>query len=80
MVALGLLALPATLATEVRAQAPTVDPAATKILQRMTEYAALPAGCVPTPIGGVEYYRCGANYYRAAFQGNTLVYVTTQPK
>jgi hypothetical protein len=36
--ALGLLALPATLATEVRAQAPTVDPAATKILQRMTEY------------------------------------------
>lgn len=35
---LGVLALPATLATEVRAQAATVDPAATKILQRMTEY------------------------------------------
>jgi hypothetical protein len=42
--------------------------------------AALPGGCVPTPVGGVEYYRCGPNYYRAAFQGNTLVYVTTQPK
>jgi len=26
--------------------------------------------------GGVEYYRCGAVYYRAAFQGNNLVYVT----
>lgn len=36
--ALGVLALPATLATEVRAQPPAVDPAATKILQRMTEY------------------------------------------
>jgi hypothetical protein len=36
--ALGVLALPATFATEVRAQAPAVTPAATKILQRMTEY------------------------------------------
>jgi hypothetical protein len=36
--ALGLLALLATAATEVRAQAPAVDPAATKILQRMTDY------------------------------------------
>ena len=36
--ALGVLALSAPVATEVRAQAPAVDPAATKILQRMTEY------------------------------------------
>jgi hypothetical protein len=36
--ALGMLALSATVATEVRAQAPAVDPAATQILQRMTEY------------------------------------------
>jgi hypothetical protein len=36
--ALGALALSATVATEVRAQAPAVDPAATKILQRMTDY------------------------------------------
>ena len=36
--ALGTLALSATLATEVRAQAPAVDPAATQILQRMTDY------------------------------------------
>jgi hypothetical protein len=36
--ALGALALSATVATEVRAQAPAVDPAATRILQRMTDY------------------------------------------
>ena len=38
--ALGVLALWATLATEARAQAPAVDPAATKLLQRMTDYLA----------------------------------------
>jgi hypothetical protein len=36
--AVGVFALSATVATEVRAQAPAVDPAATKILQRMTDY------------------------------------------
>jgi len=41
---------------------------------------ALPAGCVSTPVGGEEYYYCGGNFYRAMFQGNTLVYVTAQPK
>ncbi len=41
--------------------------------------SALPAGCVSTPVGGVEYYYCGGNFYRAVFQGNTLVYVTAQP-
>jgi hypothetical protein len=46
-----------------------------------TVVAALPPGCTSTPVGGVEYYYCGANVYRAAFQGNNLVYVTTaQPK
>ena len=36
--ALGVLALSATVSTEVRAQTPTVDPAATQVLQRMTDY------------------------------------------
>jgi hypothetical protein len=41
---------------------------------------ALPPGCVATPIGGVEYYNCAPGvYYRAAFQGNNLVYVAAQP-
>jgi hypothetical protein len=36
--ALGALVLSATVPMEVRAQAPAVDPAATKILKRMTDY------------------------------------------
>jgi hypothetical protein len=28
----------------------------------------------------VEYYYCGGNFYRAMFQGNTLVYVTAKPQ
>jgi len=45
-----------------------------------TVVSALPSGCVSTPVGGVEYYYCGGNFYRAVFQGNQLVYVTAQPK
>ncbi len=45
-----------------------------------TVVAALPPGCVPTPVGGVEYYYGGGNFYKAVFQGNNLVYVTVQPK
>jgi hypothetical protein len=44
-----------------------------------TVVSALPQGCVSTPVGGVEYYYCGGNFYRAVFQGNQLVYVTAQP-
>ncbi len=44
-----------------------------------TVVATLPDGCNKTVIGGVEYYYNGSNYYRAAFQGSQLVYVTTQP-
>jgi hypothetical protein len=36
--AIGVLALSASVCTEVRAQPPAVDPAATQILQRMTDY------------------------------------------
>jgi len=56
-------------------------PAATgKPLPVGTVVSALPAGCTSTPVGGVEYYYCGGNFYRAVFQGNQLVYVTAQPK
>ena len=40
-----------------------------------TVVATLPAGCVSAPKDGVEYQNCGGVYYRAAFQGNNLVYV-----
>ena len=56
-------------------------PAATgKPLPLGTVVSALPAGCTSTPVGGVEYYYCGGNFYRAVFQGNNLVYVTAKPK
>jgi hypothetical protein len=45
-----------------------------------TVVSALPPGCVSTPVGGVEYYYGGGNFYKAVFQGNNLVYVTVQPK
>jgi Mg-chelatase subunit ChlI len=44
-----------------------------------TVVTTLPAGCSPVTSGGVEYQQCGGNYYRAAFQGSQLVYVTAQP-
>jgi len=37
--------------------------------------SALPAGCKPETRSGVEYQNCGGVYYRAAFQGDNLVYV-----
>lgn len=44
-----------------------------------TVVTALPSGCSQVTSGGVQYYRCGADYYRTAFQGTNLVYVTAQP-
>ena len=44
-----------------------------------TVVSTLPGGCTSTAVGGVEYYHCGSNYYRTAFQGNNLVYVTAKP-
>ena len=66
---------------EAAASLPAPHPAAAGTpLPQGTVVSALPAGCVSTPVGGVEYYYCGGNFYRAVFQGNNLVYVTAQPK
>jgi len=68
----------AAVAQQQAATAP--PPAATgKELPLGTVVSMLPAGCVTTPVGGVEYYYCGGNFYRAVFQGNSLVYVTARP-
>jgi hypothetical protein len=72
---------PAAPATPAAAAPATPAPAAAGTALPMgTVVAMLPAGCVTTPAGGVEYYHCGGNFYRAVFQGNSLVYVTAQPK
>ena len=59
---------------------PSAAAAAGKPLPMGTVVSALPPGCVSTPVGGVEYYYGGGNFYRAVFQGNNLVYVTAQPQ
>jgi hypothetical protein len=42
--------------------------------------STLPKGCVSAPKANVQYFNCSGTYYRAAFQGNNLVYVVvTQP-
>ena len=44
-----------------------------------TVTAALPAGCATSVVGGAQYYHCGNDWYRGAFQGDNLVYMTTAP-
>lgn len=62
------------------ASAPPPAPVAGgKSLPLGTVVNSLPTGCKGKPVGGVEYYHCGGNYYRAVFQGNNLVYVTAKP-
>jgi hypothetical protein len=44
-----------------------------------TMVPSLPPGCTSTVINGVNYFQCGAVYYRAGFQGNQIVYVVSAP-
>jgi len=62
------------------AAAAAAPAAASKPLPLGTVVSSLPAGCTATPVGGVEYYYCGGNFYRAMVQGNSVVYVTALPK
>jgi len=62
------------------AQTTTPPPASTQaLLPTGSVVTSLPTGCSSTAIGGEEYYICGANYYKAAYQEGTLVYVTVKP-
>ena len=69
----------AAAAKQQAAAAPPPPAAAGTPLPLGTVVAALPPGCVSTPVGGEAYYYCGGNFYRAVFQGNQLVYVTAKP-
>jgi hypothetical protein len=66
-------------AAEQDAAAAQQQAAAAGALPEGTVVSTLPDGCTSKAVGGVEYYQCGANTYRSAFQGNNLVYVTTAP-
>lgn len=39
---------------------------------------ALPAGSTSFTFNNMQYYQVGPNYYRTAYQGNNLVYVTIE--
>lgn len=49
------------------------------VLEVGTTVAALPGGCESVLVNGVSYQKCGGVYYRAAYQGNNLVYVVSAP-
>ncbi len=66
-------------AAEPAAVPPPAPAASGKPLPLGTVVSSLPGGCTSTPVDGVEYYYCGGNFYRSAFQGNKLVYVTAKP-
>jgi hypothetical protein len=43
-----------------------------------TVVQSLPAGCTAVTVSGVQYQDCGGSFYKAAFQGNNLVYVVVE--
>lgn len=49
------------------------------VLEVGTTVAALPGGCESVLVNGISYQKCGGVYYRAAYQGNNLVYVVSAP-
>jgi hypothetical protein len=53
--------------------------AASSALPIGTMVPSLPPGCQSTVIGGVNYFNCGGVYYRAGFQGNSVVYIVSAP-
>jgi membrane protein involved in colicin uptake len=44
-----------------------------------TMVSSLPPGCASMVMGGVNYFHCGNVYYRAGFQGNSVVYIVSTP-
>jgi hypothetical protein len=44
-----------------------------------TMVPSLPPGCGSTVINGINYFNCAGVYYRAGFQGNSVVYIVSVP-
>ena len=68
-----------TAAAPAPAAAPAAAPAPAAAVAVGTVVSTLPSGCVKKTVSGAEYHQCGSTWYRAAFEGNELVYVTTAP-
>lgn len=61
------------------AQTTTPPPASTQALLPIgTVLTSLPTGCASEAVAGEEYYHCGENYYKAAYQEGTIVYITVK--
>jgi len=43
-----------------------------------TVVQSLPSGCTAVTVSGVQYQECSGSFYKAAFQGNNLVYVVVE--
>jgi hypothetical protein len=43
-----------------------------------TVVSALPGGCTSVVVNNTNYFNCAGTYYKAAFQGNKLVYAVVQ--
>lgn len=43
-----------------------------------TIVTSLPKGCQTVDVDGANYYDCAGTFYKAAFQGNNLVYVVVE--
>ena len=43
-----------------------------------TVVQALPSGCKAVTVSSSAYQDCGGSFYKAAFQGNTLIYVVVE--
>lgn len=69
-----------TAAARPQAEPAPAPAAAAKPLPLGKVVPALPAGCTSTPVGGVNYYYCGGNFYKAVYEGSTLKYITTKPE
>lgn len=67
----------AAAAQKAAAQQQAAPPPATPAVG--TVVSTLPAGCTKKTVSGAEYHQCGATWYKAAFEGDQLVYVTTPP-
>ena len=57
---------------------PAPAPAASGPVPLGTVVQALPGDCTSVVVSKVEYHDCGGSFYKAAFQGNNLVYAVVQ--
>jgi Predicted periplasmic protein (DUF2092) len=53
------------------------SPATLKVSRATVPY--LPPNCSSTVINGINYFNCGGMFYRAGFQGDSIVYIVSVP-